>query len=65
MRLRKTHKYSKYIDINLMAVYTLVKYRRILIMNYTDIKSKYVGETFKNICKVFEISKEMNSILFF
>ena len=43
----------------------LVKYRRILIVNYIDIESKYLGETSKNICKVFEVSKEMNNILFF
>ena len=42
----------------------LVKYRRILIVNYIDIESKYLGETSKNICKVFEVSKEMNNILF-
>lgn len=74
--LEKTHKYSKRIGINLygapgtgktMAAHALAKYlgRKILIVNYADIKSKYVGETPKNIRKVFEVAKETNSILFF
>lgn len=74
--LEKTHKYSKRIGINLygapgtgktMAAHALAKYlgRKILIVNYTDIESKYVGETPKNIRKVFEVAKETNSILFF
>lgn len=74
--LEKTHKYSKRIGINLygapgtgktMAAHALAKYlgRKILIVNYADIESKYVGETPKNIRKIFEVAKETNSILFF
>lgn len=74
--LEKTHKYSKRIGINLygapgtgktMAAHALAKYlgRKTLIVNYADIESKYVGETPKNIRKVFEVAKETNSILFF
>lgn len=74
--LEKTHKYSKRIGINLygapgtgktMAAHALAKYlgRKILIVNYADIESKYIGETPKNIRKVFEVAKETNSILFF
>lgn len=74
--LEKTHKYSKRIGINLygapgtgktMAAHAIAKYlgRKILIVNYADIESKYVGETPKNIRKVFEVAKETNSILFF
>lgn len=74
--LEKTHKYSKRIGINLygapgtgktMSAHALAKYlgRKILIVNYADIESKYVGETPKNIRKVFEVAKETNSILFF
>ena len=74
--LEKTHKYSKRIGINLygapgtgktMAAHAIAKYlgRKILIVNYADIESKYVGETPKNIKKVFEVAKETNSILFF
>lgn len=74
--LKKTHKYSKRIGINLygesgtgktMAAHAIAKYlgRKILIVNYADIESKYVGETPKNIRKVFDVAKETQSILFF
>lgn len=74
--LQKTHKYSKRLGINLygasgtgktMAAHAIAKHlrRKILIVNYADIESKYVGETPKNIRKVFEVAKETNSILFF
>lgn len=60
--LEKTHKYSKRIGINLygapgtgktMAAHALAKYlgRKILIVNYADIESKYVGETLKIFVK--------------
>jgi len=74
--LEKTHKYSKRVGINLygapgtgktMAAHALAKHlgRKILIVNYADIESKYVGETPKNIRRVFHVAKETNSILFF
>ena len=74
--LEETHKYSKRIGINLygasgtgktMAAHAIAKYlgRKILIVNYADIESKYVGETPKNIRRVFEATKNSNSILFF
>ena len=72
----KTHKYSRRVGINFygepgtgktMAAHALADYlgRKILIVNYAELESKYVGETPKNIKKVFEIAKETNSILFF
>ena len=72
----KTHQYSKRIGINLygppgtgktMAAHAIAKDlgRNILIVNYADIESKYVGETPKNIRKAFEAAKQTNSILFF
>lgn len=72
----KTHKYSKRIGINLygppgtgktMAAHAIAKRlgRKILIVNYADIESKYVGETPKNIHKAFESAQQSNSILFF
>ena len=72
----KTHQYSRRIGINLygpsgtgktMAAHAIAKElgRNILIVNYADIESKYVGETPKNIRKVFEAAKKTNSILFF
>ena len=73
---KETHKYSRRIGINLygapgtgktMAAHAIAKNlgRKILVVNYADIESKYVGETPKNIRKVFEVAKRTNSILFF
>lgn len=72
----KTHQYSKRIGINLygpsgtgktMAAHAIAKElgRNILIVNYADIESKYVGETPKNIRRAFDAAKQTNSILFF
>ena len=74
--LQETHKYSKRIGVNLygapgtgktMAAHAIAKHleRKILVVNYADIESKYVGETPKNIRKVFEAAKTTESILFF
>lgn len=74
--LEETHKYSKRIGINLygapgtgktMAAHAIAKHlgRKILVVNYADIESKYVGDTPKNIRRVFEAAKSTNSILFF
>ena len=74
--LGKTHKQSRGLGINLygapgtgktMAAHAIAKYlgRKILVVNYADIESKYVGETPKNIRKAFEAAKESNSIIFF
>ena len=73
---KNTHKYSRRIGINLygapgtgktMAAHAIAKNlgRKILIVNYADIESKFVGETPKNIRKAFEAAKKSNSILFF
>lgn len=74
--LNKTHKYSKKIGINLygepgtgktMAAHAIAGYldRNLMIVNYADIESKYVGDTSKNLVKLFEQAKNTNSILFF
>ena len=74
--LSETHKFSKRIGINLygapgtgktMAAHAIAKHlgRKIIIVNYADIESKYVGETPKNIRRVFEAGKHTNSIIFF
>ena len=58
--LQKTHKYAKRMGINLygpsgtgktMAAHAIASHlqRNILIVNYADIESKFVGETPKNI----------------
>lgn len=39
--------------------------RQLLKINYAEIESKYVGETAKNLEKVFKMAKEKNAILFF
>ncbi len=73
---KKTHKYSKRIGVNLygapgtgktMAAHAIAEKlgKKILIVNYADIESKYVGETPKNIRKAFNAAKESGSILFF
>ncbi len=64
---KKTHKFSKRIGINLygppgtgktMAAHAIVKNlgRKILVVNYADVESKYVGETPKNLRRVFEVA---------
>lgn len=74
--LEETHKYSKKIGVNLygpsgtgktMVAHAIAKHlgRKILVVNYADIESKYVGETPKNIRAAFEYARESNSILFF
>lgn len=73
---KHTHKFSKRIGINLygppgtgktMAAHAIANNlnRKILIVNYADVESKYVGETPKNLRKVFEAGRNTNSILFF
>ena len=39
--------------------------KKILILNYSDIESKYVGEAPKNLMKAFQVATETDSILFF
>ena len=74
--LKKAYKQHRQIGINLygapgtgktMAAHAIAKHlgRKILVVSYADIESKFVGETPKNIRKAFETAKETNSILFF
>jgi len=74
--LQAVYKQSRRIGINLygepgtgktMAAHAIAKHlgRKILVVNYADIESKYVGETPKNIRKAFQAARETNSILFF
>ena len=74
--LAETHKFSKRIGINLygapgtgktMAAHAIAKHlgRKIIVVNYADIESKFVGETPKNIRRVFEAGNRTNSIIFF
>ena len=74
--LKKVYKDNRQIGINLygapgtgktMAAHAIAKHlgRKILVVSYADIESKFVGETPKNIRKAFDTAKETNSILFF
>lgn len=74
--LKDTHKYDNKMIINLygepgtgktMAAHAIAAKlnRKLLLINYGDIESKYVGETPKNIQAAFEFAKENNAILFF
>ncbi|WP_417398429.1 ATP-binding protein [Gimesia chilikensis] len=39
--------------------------KKILLVNYSDIESKYVGDAPKNLNEAFNVAKETNSVLFF
>lgn len=39
--------------------------KKILLLNYSEIESKYVGEAPKNLQKAFEVAQKTDSILFF
>jgi ATP-dependent 26S proteasome regulatory subunit len=71
-----THKHSKKIGINLygppgtgktMVAHAIANelQKKIMIINYADIESKYVGDTPKNLTQAFEVAKSTGSILFF
>ena len=73
---KRTHKFSRRIGVNLygapgtgktMAAHAIARElgKKILVVNYADIESKYVGETPKNIRKAFDAAKNSGSILFF
>lgn len=74
--LCNTHKYCKKIGINLygepgtgktMAAHAIAKYmgKKIIEVSYADIESKYVGDTPKNLTRVFEQAQKTDSVLFF
>lgn len=50
-----------------MAAEAIASYldKKLLIVNYAELESKYVGETPKNIKKVFEKAKEENAVIVF
>lgn len=73
---QNTHKYDNKMIINLygepgtgktMAAHAIAARlnRPLLLVNYGDIESKYVGETPKNIQAAFEFAKQNHAILFF
>lgn len=71
-----THKYDNKMIVNLygepgtgktMSAHAIASElnKKLVLVNYGDIESKYVGETPKNIKAVFDFAKEHNAILFF
>jgi len=74
--LSKTHKEQKKVAINFygpsgtgktMAAHGVASHfsKNIMQVNYADIESKYVGDTPKNLVKIFEQAKATDSVLFF
>ena len=74
--LVETHKFSKQFAVNLygesgtgktMAAHVIASEldKPLISVNYAEIESKYVGETAKNITKLFALAKEQDAILFF
>lgn len=74
--LKETHKYDKKLAVNLygppgtgktMAAHAAASYlgKDILEVSYADLESKYVGETPKNLEKVFRQAEEQKCVLFF
>lgn len=74
--LKNTHKHSHRVCLNFygspgtgktMAAHAVAHYlnKPLLIINYADIESKYVGDTPKNLIAAFEMAKQHDAILFF
>ncbi len=74
--LNSTHKHNKLFSVNLygdsgtgktMAAHIIASELNLplISVNYAELESKYVGETSKNLTKLFSIAKEKNAILFF
>lgn len=74
--LKNTHRNSSRVCLNFygapgtgktMAAHAVAHYleRPLLIVNYADIESKYVGDTPKNLTAAFEMAKKNDAIIFF
>jgi len=74
--LSATHKHSRKVGINLygppgtgktMVAHAIAQHlnKKMMIINYSDIESKYVGDTPKNLTEAFRVATETDSILFF
>lgn len=50
-----------------MTAHAIADYlgKKILLLNYAEIESKYVGEAPKNLQKAFDVAKENDAVLFF
>ena len=76
MGFSKTHKYSKKFIVNFygepgtgktITAHAIAKEfgKKLLLVDYSEIESKYVGETPKNLKRVFDFAAERNCIIFF
>ena len=74
--LGETHKHSNRVCLNFygesgtgktMAAHAVANYlqKELLIVNYAEIESKYVGETPKNLVAAFKLAQESDAIIFF
>lgn len=74
--LSQTHKHASKIGINLygppgtgktMVAHAIANHLNmpLMIINYADIESKYVGDTPKNLTKAFQTAEQTGSVLFF
>lgn len=74
--LSKTHQFARKVGINLYGppgtgkttvAHAIAHHlnKSLLIINYADIESKFVGDTPKNLTTAFRIATETDSILFF
>ncbi len=74
--LASTHNFGQQVAVNFygepgtgktMAAHAVASYlqKPLILVNYADVESKYVGETAKNICDIFRVAKEKNAIIFF
>ena len=76
MGFSKTHKYSRKFIVNFygppgtgktITAHAIAKAfgKKLLLVDYSEIESKYVGETPKNIKKVFDFARKEDCIIFF
>lgn len=74
--LQNTHRHSRRVCLNFygapgtgktMAAHAVAHYleKPLLIINYADIESKYVGDTPKNLIAAFEMAQQHDAVLFF
>lgn len=74
--LKNTHKQIDKVCINFyglpgtgktMAAHAVAKFlgKKLLIVNYADIESKYVGDTPKNLVAMFKAASDMDAVIFF
>jgi ATP-dependent 26S proteasome regulatory subunit len=76
MGFSSTHKFSRRFAVNFygepgtgktIAAHAIAHEfgKKILLIDYSQIESKYVGDTPKNLKKVFDFAKEKNCVIFF